>query len=363
MFDAEKWERLIQMEEHGKRRMEILKQAWMEADAEGDYRNRVYYRIEYVNDAVFYDDTMMLYVVFPEYLKLYDEYNATLGNERFTFDVMWDYKWVIGNSNQFYQISVEQMELFCKDFKSRYQLNGYSLSAYYRSRYDFYYNIDKNRASEEFEKFKEEKRGEMSNCLACDRQCMVDYYLRMQEEDEAIRYAQDLFSGVLTCHEIPALTYGSFMLLHMQKQEYEKAEEYCNKLKRCISRLRLFTELIGKILMFYSTTDPSQALDYYKKNYGWYETNKNPYYKFYFAVGASMLWKKLVENKKVIRMKLGRDFPLYEEGSMYHTIALYEHYFNEAKDIAKKFDERNGTEYFMELLECALHGNKIIQWV
>ena len=46
--------------------------------------------------------------------------------------------------------------------------------------------------------------------------------------------------------------------------------------------------------------------------------------------------------------------PLYNEDGIYKTKDLFNYYYNRAKDIAGKFDQRNSSGSYMEILAKSL---------
>ena len=86
---------------------------------------------------------MEMFVVYPEILSLHDQRVKEYGHDPHTFNVLWRYKWLLENSDYFYQISIPQYERFWQDCKRRYLQNNYSLRPLYQHKIAFYSNIDK----------------------------------------------------------------------------------------------------------------------------------------------------------------------------------------------------------------------------
>lgn len=59
--------------EHGAPRLALLKKAYEIADQENLTDYQIDMRLDYIDEATFYDDIMLIYVLFPEVLKLHDK--------------------------------------------------------------------------------------------------------------------------------------------------------------------------------------------------------------------------------------------------------------------------------------------------
>ena len=345
--------------EHGKNRMELMKRGWELADEQKDYQHQMQFRMDYMEEATFFEDAMLLYVVFPKLLKLHDEHVAEYGNDPFTYNVMWRYKWVLENARDFYQISLEQFRAFCEDFKSRCQSLNYSLRTYYEYQFIVYIYGDKEAAADAYQRFMQEKRDALSDCPACERDTQIIYLLALGDFEEAEIQAQALFSGKLKCKEVPEVTYGAFLRAYNWKicsgkiVDLEKVQLYCDKIRQAVSRQKIGTEFIGDILLFYALTDTPKALPFYKKYWPYFEENKNPAQRFYFACAAARFFADMKE-KGSYRMKLPANFPCYHENDVYNVAELREYYEAAARSCMGKLDERNHSHHFADLFQLVM---------
>lgn len=350
--EIDKW---IEETPHGKNRMEVCRKAWEKADKYEYYKGQMDYRFQYMSESAFYDDNLEMYVVFPAILKLHDKHVKEYGYDDKTETVVWRYKWLLGDAAEFYQISQKQFEMFSEDFKKRCIQNGYSLRSYYQKRYKFYMDIDKKMAAECYQEFSKCHRDAMSDCHACERYTEVKYLLNENDLEQALKRAEPLLRGQMTCGEEPECTYGIFLQYYNRKMkdgnmEYKaSAAEMCEKLKRGIARRGVATEHIPDILMYYSIAEPSKALGYYKKNWSLFETNRNPVVKFNFAIAAMQFFNNLKE-KKSYKMTLDVTFPFYNEKNTYNVEELKAYYRKAAEEIAGKFDQRNGNSHYTDMV-------------
>ncbi|MBQ9984524.1 MAG: hypothetical protein IJP29_08035 [Lachnospiraceae bacterium] len=338
----------------GIERMKIYKRGWEEADKCKDYNNQIEFRIEYMQDACFYDDVMEIYIVMPELLKLHDEYMAEYGENPYTGSVMWNYKWILGNAMDFYQITEEQFEAFTADFKNRCLQYGFSLRTYYEYCFMFYKFSNWEKADYSYKMFMKCNRDRLSDCIACERDVEIDYLLAVGDIEKALLRAKPLLNRNMTCAEVPEITYGKFLRYYNfqiadgNNEVIEIANEYSDKIRNSITRKKIAQEYQGDVLLNYSLTNPTKGLTYYKRNWGFFEKNRNPVQKFYFAVGVIRLFKNM-NDKSIYKMKLPSNHPLYQEGNEYEISTVQKYYDNYAIDMAKKLDYRNKNTYYMDV--------------
>lgn len=360
-FNAEKYYDEYYALPHGEISMAYLREAWKEADELGDYEWRMKLRLEFIHESDFYSDAMEMYVIMPELLKIYDEYTEQFGvDEEMCSDILWDYKWLLETAKEFYQVSIQQFENISADMKRRFLEAGYSLRPFYVYQYRFYKNIDREKAEQFYQEFQKCKRDDMSDCAACERNHEVGHLLECGNIDMARKKAKVLFDRRMTCGEIPEATYGTFLRYYNLKlceggQDcLEEAQKCCEEVKNAIRQKGIVSEYSGDVLLFYSLTNPKKALDWFKHFWTFYESNKNPNTKLYFALGMIRFVKRLQEKKDSYRMKLPNSFPLYQENGNYDLMQLREHYESYALSCAQKMDNRNGTTHFMDIYKVVV---------
>lgn len=343
----------IRQAPNGKSKMELLRKGWEMADQNKDYDGQITYRMEYMHEAVFYDDVLEIYIIFPEILKLHDQHMKEYGHDPYTRNIMWRYKWLLENAMDFYQISVKQYEMFWQDCKKRFVQNNYSLRPLYEYRFIFYANIDAHKAAEGYREFWNCKRDMLSDCHACERAREVNYLLGIGDFQKASEWAEPLINGILSCAEEPECTLGYFLRYYNGKilegdHDYaEPAGDICETLKKRIAQKGIATAHIPDVFMYYALENPTKALNYYKKHWSFFEKNRNPENKFRFAL-AVLAFLYNLKDKTTYKMTLDSSFPFYNENNIYDVEVLRAYYRDKALDIARKMDARNGTCVFYD---------------
>ncbi len=356
MNKIEEIARQLDYARHGEERMQLYRMAYEEADKMNDYDNQMNYRMDFICESILYFDRMEIYIVFPQLLQLHDSYLKKHGNNPYTFDVMWKYKWILGTAEDFYQISLKQMDQLLEDFRRRCLEYGYSLRTYYRYVYAFFQYIDWGKAEEAYHKFLQYDRDNLSDCKACELSLEVGYLLATGQEEQAIKRATVLMSRQLQCSEVPEGTCGHFLRFYNLKLcageavDLETTNRYCDLLRNGITKKGICKVYLGDVLLFYSLTNSAKALDWFKKYWEIFETSKDPMCKFYFSLGTLKFLEHL-KDQKTYKVKLSSEFPLYQESGEYQVQKLYQYYNSYAVDFARKLDQRNQSSYYMDIYD------------
>ena len=346
-------EKQISQASHGKEKLSFIKNAMELAKQTNDTDMYIQFLVDYNEECVFYDDIMELYVFFPTLVQANDKYVAETGDDLHTFDVLWQYKWVLENATSFYQISKEQFNLFLADAKKRFVENNHSLRPIFQNEFVFYKNIDKVKANEAYQAFLAEKKDYLCDCAACELSTEIQHLLDTDNLELALKKAEPLFNKQVKCGEEPEITYGRFvryydnLIIDGDVKFIPIANSLCDKLNEKITHTSKATECVPDILMHYTISDIHKAINYYKNYWSLFESYRNPNMKFYFALAATRLFSSLGKNQN-IAIILPSSFPLYSEDNTYNTDILMNYYKNIALEIAKKFDTRNGNTIYYD---------------
>ena len=357
---------LLEETEHGKPAMEVLRYAIKEADRHQDVPYRFAFRIQFCRESTFYGDGLELLVMFPELLSLADQYPEQAGNPRYVFryegeHVMWVYKWILDNCQDFYQISMEDCKNFFEDYRKRCVSMGLSLRNYYCTLYGFYWQIDPEFSEECFHKFEKLPRDGHSDCRACERNVEIRFYLDRDNLEKANQLSKDIESFRLTCGSKEKRSAWlrmkiAYMNYYLEHREYGKAQEYARLVERYMNWETEY-ECWDDFLVCYAYTNIGKALKIYKEHWKEWLHARCPMDLFESGKNVCIFLKELKKARKGDTVKIHYDssFPLYREEGQYKIMELFDFYYGKAKEIAVKFDLRNGTDYYKQKLEESLH--------
>lgn len=364
MYNPQQLKEEFEMVEHGKSRISAIRSAIRMADENHDLMYQLGFRLDLCHESTFYEDSMDMMIVFPEALALVDKYPdipTTPDKRRFKNGldrVLQVYKWVIVTCEDYYQISYEDYLRFLEDFKQRSIAFGYNLKPYYKCMRGFYKCIDGELAEQYFQEFRKLPADGNGDCKACDRNYEIEYYLSIDKKDIADDLAKDIENFKLSCgknnnHAWLRLK-TQYLEYYMKRKDYENAMKYVRVLEQHGRKTKLTEfEEWDIFLQCYAHTDIGKALKIYKSNWrDWYE-ERCPYDKLYQDVRISIFFRELGKARKgnTVKLDLIPDFPLYSENGIYNIQELERFYYESAKDLAIKFDKRNGTDFYQRDLE------------
>lgn len=348
---------------HGKAKISGIREAIRQADEQNDVPYQIYFREQLCYESNFYEDDLDMLVVFPEMLALYDRNpNTPLTKQgrndhwNMTTCILWVYKWVIASTTYFYQVSKKDILNFCEDYKQRSLAAGYNLRPYYSLLYEFYVQAGEQALADKyFHLFEHTPRDRMSDCKACDQNEIVEFYLKHDEFETAVRLSKDLESGVLQCNSGRSYLRlkRHYLDYYLQKKDYETAGTYLQEILR---KRASEDDITIRELHCYSYLNLSKALTTYKKNWKEWITSRYSYDLYSSAATCCIFFRELMKHRTRQTIKIAYDstFPLYHEGNSYRIADLYDFYYAQAYDFAKKFDTRNETDAYWKKLQNML---------
>lgn len=330
-------------------RINILKQAIQLADSNQDVEWGFDFRLRLISEEVCTSHCVESFSAFSWILDAYDK-NPDIFDES---EFLWEYKWMAKASYCNANISKEQIENIIEDLKSRMLKNGYSLRGYYSIVIAWKQFLGLHEEVDKYIQLREkEQRDDMSHCPACELDTKVGEELRKGNIEEALTMANDLINKKLTCAHMPFATFCNFAYyLNIKKDErasifFEKAMEELNKMDETDSSILISISLLIHYLI---DNDEKRAFSFYEK-YSIWELDADDYLKFTFSKNILPLFRK--GTKKDLQINV--QHPLFSESGEYELSELYNYYYKQAKLLSEKFDTRNQTSHFSELLESAI---------
>ena len=352
MFQADQWIEQIRSAEHGTPRMEIMKNAIAEADASAAHYWRIYFRFEYVKESIFHDDNFKAILMFPELLQVFDEHPE---QEDDTYDdVMLAYKWILENMTDYYQISREEIEKYYEDYKERCQKYGFSLRVYYMKKSLFYLPFDVNASKTAYQAFHDCKRDANSDCEACEIHHDMSMALDFGNEEEALRVAAPILDGSKYCGEVPHVSYGALTRFYLYKGDLEEAAYYGKLCARYTDNEPEFLAESGYLLELYSAVEPRTGWKIFKNNVEHFVQCRNPMMRMCFARGAYRLLQCIEKETEFAESILLKPLPLHRAEEGYRVKELTAYFYDIAKQQSLLLDQRNGSNYYMSILETKL---------
>lgn len=344
MFDRNVYDQL----KHGEERYKYLKKLIAEEDAAHNYSEAFDLRYKYIGESVMHDDLFKGIIMFPEFMAYYDAHSDVCEQH----SLMWAFKWILEDVVDFYQVSCEKIEEYFEEFRRRCEEYGISLRTYYMKKMNFYAYMDIEKTRQCQKHFRRLERDRLSDCAACELNNDICMELRYGSEKRAMEMLADMLHRGVSCAEVPEVTFGECVKHFTQTGNIAEAEFYAEMMMPMIKgEESTFLKEISNVLLLKALTSPNEAYDIFKRSINVFLESKNPDMRFHFSHAAAVFFNAIINNEhKKIVMKLSPSFPLYNAENEYEPEKMRDYFANIAKDIADKFDERNGSDYYNNLL-------------
>ena len=333
--------------ESGAARLAAIRSAIGEADSRQSLVWQFRFRYDYVKESVFSGDRYHAMIIFPELTALYDASPSLQENPEVSYHLLVAFKWIVEAAPEFPQISRQEIEGYFRMFKDRLLEQGYSLSIYYMKRCLFYMHIDRDLAAANFYRFLDAPLDEISDgrALWYDQQSM--FYLYIGQEEKALEAARPIFEGRMKSNALPQATYHDFIRYYLEHGRYEEAMRYAAIIEERVNGDPYYLDTIGTFLRLAAVTDTRWGTALFNKNYPLYLSSKNPLLTMGFAIGSTHLLEALPDTAG-LRVPAGS--PLHGVCRAGDIGACARHMRSCAEDLAARFDARNGTHDFMDML-------------
>jgi len=341
-------ERSLQLED-GDEMIAVCEEAVREADLSGDLETQYYAREQFVRACVFGGETERGMVAFAWLLAQFDRNPGMFSEWR----ILWKYKWMVSLVCDFPQISKERILEMLDDLSVRSQQAGFGLRAVYTHRYRIEKFWDNRPAAiENYRIMQELPRDDLSNCPACELDEEVGFALYCGKNEHAVELAGPLLNGSKTCTTVPHRTYASLLLPLVQLGRHEEALHCHRAGYELISKNKDYLDRVGDHLIFLALTENfDRAIQILQKHYLWTEQNRDLADRFRFFRGVWFLLEILEERgRKTLNLRMPGSFPFSSADGRYETKRLAEWCRQQSEELAKRFDERNETDFFSRTL-------------
>ncbi len=331
--------------DRGTPRLSAMRDAIREADRQQDLKWQFMFRYDYIEESIFCGDRYYALIMFPELLELFDSHEALQEDGQCSHLMLITFRWIVEAVEEFPQITKEEIDRYFRLFKRRLQDGGHSLNIYYMKRGFVYWHIDRAQAAADFYRFLEAPLDEISDGRPLYYNHQVEYYLLTDQEEKAFRAAEPILSGKMRSSALPQSTYHKFLTYYIRKGDYDKAAHYAKLLEPYAKDNPYYLHNIGTLMSLYSQTDPAHGAQLLSNHLAMYLESKNPWMKVHFLVGAAHLAEQIRQTNAacIVRVPDGSEIPSDPDG-------MARYFYREAAKIAKRFDERNGTDDFMQKL-------------
>jgi tetratricopeptide (TPR) repeat protein len=264
--------------------------------------------------------------------------------------LLWQFKWVLDQLDEFPQISMAQAKKLFKQMADQYRRGGYSMRPVYYIEFCFAKRIgDFARAKKQLAAFQKEPRDSLADCMACELDNMADYYDIVDQPDKAIEAAQPIVKGKRRCAEIPHRTFSMLLRPLAQLGRYEEADAIQAKGYRLIRSNPEFLGQVAAPIVYLVHRDQIElATTYLQRHFSWALETCEQRTRYVFYIAAKGLFAKLAEGKPKCSLQLPEKFPLFSPSGEYELSEIIDWLTGQSREIGEGFNRRNGTTYYTD---------------
>ncbi|RKG90726.1 hypothetical protein [Corallococcus terminator] len=268
-------------------------------------------------------------------------------------DMLWKQKWVVGRLDEFPHISRKQIADALDDVEQSFAKLDAGQRAALKLRYQMARDMgDTAEAERLWEAWLVAPRDHLTDCRVCELDDELDHHVDRGEWEQAVKKAKPILDGRQSCAEIPHLTLGTLLYPFFKLNRLEEARACHVRGYAMVAKNREFLATVGEHLEFLALTgNLSRGLTVLEKHLGWALEHSSHRDRFtFYAAGSFLLGQVTADGREEVSLRLPKAFPLHAVDGGYATRALRDWMETQARDIAARFDARNGTARFMELL-------------
>jgi len=269
-------------------------------------------------------------------------------SQRFNVN-LWSYKWVVHALPSLVSVSRSQIESVLDDLGRRFEAAGEGPAAYAKLRLTVAMgmgDIDQLRpALIEWRTARENRRGWLNDCAACDESTHTDALVLLGEDREALAAANRLITDKSWCSDQPHWTYPHLIAPARRLGERELATDLRKRGYKLVRDNRKFLSTIGPFIRdSMSQGDLDRAAALVAKHRSWLDGNDD-LDRLSFSSAARLVALRFDH--------IGKPLPdswadLKTGGRNAREVG--DAFIADAEDLGQRFDARNGNGWFSENL-------------
>ncbi|MEV0588281.1 hypothetical protein [Nonomuraea sp. NPDC050310] len=329
---------------YGEARTILLERAVKEAEAEGDPERLFDARLALTGAYQHGGEPGKSFAVFSRNVAALDAEPGRYGREA-ADTLLWHFKWIAGDTRSFPEVPLRRALDVLDDMERRYVLAGHGPHAVHAQRSALARHLgDREQAEHHYRLWCTTPRDELSDCVGCDPSGKVAHLVWLGRDEEAVELAAPVLAGELTCTEQPQDILTELLLPYLRTGRHAEAAAAHQRAYRIIAGKVHNLAEIGRHLEFCALSgNESRGLEILERELPLLDRAPSPRAALEFTGCAALLLRRLAE--------LGHPDP--------RAAGLEAR----ARELAARFDTRNGTGEQGALLEARLAAEPIAEYV
>jgi hypothetical protein len=332
----------------GPTRIGLLEEAVRLADSHGNLDEGYRLRNLLMEAASFGGRPDILLVTFSWCLAQHDQSPGRFGNE---FNLLWQYKWVVSNLDDFPEISRPQIEAALDDMEQRFRRAGSTMHGVYQKRRSVMMSLgDMDAAARAHAELGRTQRDRLSDCFACAPDLDAGYLIALRRDEEALAAVQPIFQRRLQCAEVPTRTHSKVLLPLLRLGRVQEAMSHHRRGYPQAASNPGHLVTVSRHLRFLVLTDNlTKGLRLFERHLPDALAAPSRADCFTFLLPCRLLFEELLERgKTTIRLRLPPKCSWRTESGRYAVAELIEQINRDLYDLAARFDARNGNRCYAD---------------
>ena len=339
---------------HGSARLQAIQQAVQKADEQKDREWQITHRYELADELHFYGDSAKTLPIIAQAAALFEQEPI----ESKVYDYLFSFYEALGVWDDLPHLPLEQREQMAQKFFDVLKQYGYQASLYHETQYNQLMAEGRQEEAErEYElRFAEQPgvRQTLSRCKACAQSMRVLHAIDHENREEAMELAKPLLDGTLSCSTEPWCALNQLFEFAWSQENRADVQFFGERLLQRLAWDPYAQE--SDVLCCYILSHIKEGLKALERTLPeilqkWSQRERQDYFQ-----SAWLLLTRAAQTDETLSLSLPKEFALYREDGRYNAAELAQWFYEQALDIAKKFDQRNGYPYYQNQMEKAGQG-------
>ncbi|MDI1460937.1 YbjN domain-containing protein [Catellatospora sp. KI3] len=312
------------------------------ADAAGDVRLGYDARIELIETYGNHTERWRLLPAFGWCLAAFDR-DPSMFDDGDAELLRWFHKWAVATLRNTPRVGLAQTVAALDDMERRFRAGGHSLQAVYNLRCRIADHLgDQAEARRWFDQWRTAERDENSDCAGCDPSRQADLLAGWGEWERALDTVEPVLTGVLGCAEQPEKALVVAQMAYLRLGRYDEAARAHVRSYRVHRHERDAFPFLGEHIRFCALTGHTErGLDILAEHLSWLDRPYDEASAMDFAAAGALVCRLAGDTDRVIHRP---SFDSRAEADL--TVAqLGADLAAQAREIADRFDARNGTDH------------------
>jgi hypothetical protein len=264
----------------------------------------------------------------------------------------WHFKWMIWALPQFPDIPLARTYDVLDDMERRYLRANQSLHAVYQHRWLVAFHVgDEDAAGRWYELMTRTSRDANSDCVACVPASQVRHLTALGRFEEAVRIGEPAKAG--RCSEQPQWINTELLVPYLHTGRYADAvASHRLAYQRMRSDPHHLDNIAQHVVFCGLTGNDAYGLELIERHVPWLNTPSTPFAAMEFAAAAAFVLGRLVSSGQG-GLKLRRAPERTTVAALHAALA------SSARDLAARFDARNGTSHQTDRVETRMAADPL----